>query len=420
MSSRNARIAHLVVVNAFVGAMVGLERTVLPLVAEEDFGIASKAAALAFIATFGVTKAVMNAVAGALSERWGRKKLLLAGWLLGVPVPLMIAYAPAWGWILVANVVLGINQALTWSMTVVMKVDLAETRRYGLVIGLNEFSGYTGMAAAAAATGWLASRYALRPEPFYLGAALAIAGLLVSALARETAPSSAATTREDDGGARTGARTSGNGASTSTTEEATAPQGGVALSLSEVMARSVWKDPRLAVASLSGLATNLKDGVLWGLLPILLASRDVPLQRIGIVVALYPLVWAGSQLLFGPLSDRTGRRPLIVGGMAVQGIGVALFLGAESYPGYLLASTAVGLGTGMVYPTLLAFVSEEAGTLWRATALGVYRFWRDLGYAVGALGGGLVADRLDLSASLAATAAVAVLAGLAFLAGTRR
>ena len=384
-----ARIAHLVAVNAFVGSMVGLERTVLPLVAEADFGIASRAAVLAFIATFGVTKAVVNALAGALSERWGRKRLLLAGWLVGLPVPLIIAFAPSWGWVLAANVLLGMNQALTWSMTVVMKVDLAEPRRYGLVIGLNEFSGYAGMAVTAAATGWVASRYALRPEPFYLGVALAAAGLLLSLAVPETRPP------------RQPAAT------------------GDAVSFFDVMTRSLWSDAGLSAASLSGLATNLKDGVLWGLLPLLLVSRDVPVEGIGVVVGLYPLVWAGSQLGFGPLSDRVGRRGLIVTGMAVQGAGVVLFAVGSGYPVYLLAATAVGLGTGMVYPTLLAFVSDGAEPEWQATALGVYRFWRDLGYALGALGGGLLADALGLETALEVTAFVAVAAGLVFLGRTR-
>lgn len=388
------RIAHLVAINAFVGAMVGLERTVLPLVAEAEFGIASKAAVLAFIATFGVTKAVMNAFAGALAERWGRKRLLVGGWLVGLPVPLIIAFAPTWGWILAANVLLGVNQALTWSMTVVMKVDLAEPRRYGLVIGLNEFSGYAGMALAAAATGWVAARYALRPEPFYLGVALGAAGLLLSLVVRETRPP----------------RSRGIGKAE---EDDATP------TFADVMRRSVWSDAGLSAASVSGLATNFKDGVLWGLLPLLLASRAVPVESIGVVVGLYPLVWAGSQLGFGPLSDRLGRRGLIVGGMVVQGSGVALFALGTTYPVYLLAATAVGLGTGMVYPTLLAFVSEAAEPEWQATALGVYRFWRDLGYALGALGGGLIADAMGVSVSLLVTAGVAGLAGVVFFARTR-
>lgn len=388
------RIAHLVAVNAFVGAMVGLERTVLPLIAEADFGIASKAAVLAFIATFGVTKAVTNAFAGALAERWGRKRLLVGGWLVGLPVPLIIAFAPTWGWILAANVLLGVNQALTWSMTVVMKVDLAERRRYGLVIGLNEFSGYAGMALAAAATGWVASRYALRPEPFYLGVALGAVGLLLSLVVRETRPPRP------------------RGAGKAEKDDATP-------TFADVMTRSVWSDAGLSAASVSGLATNFKDGVLWGLLPLLLASRAVPVESIGVVVGLYPLVWAGSQLGFGPLSDRLGRRGLIVGGMVVQGSGVALFALGTTYPVYLLAATAVGLGTGMVYPTLLAFVSEAAEPEWQATALGVYRFWRDLGYALGALGGGLIADGLGVSVSLLVTAGVAGLAGVVFFVRTR-
>lgn len=388
-----SRILHLVAINAFVGAMVGLERTVLPLIAEADFGIASRAAGIAFIATFGLTKATFNAFAGVLSERWGRKSLLVAGWIAGVPVPLVIILAPSWGWILFANVLLGVNQALTWSMTVIMKVDLVEPRKYGLVIGLNEFSGYAGMAVTAAATGWLASAWGLRPEPFYLGIGLAVTGLGLSLLVRDTAPGQSSSARDTS---------------------SKAP------SLGRTVARRSLEDPRLSTAGVCGLVTNLKDGVLWGLLPILLASRGLTIERVGLVVALYPLVWAVSQLLFGPMSDRVGRRGLIASGMVVQGAGVALFATGQSYLAYLGAAVTVGIGTGMVYPTLLAFVSETAEAAWRASALGFYRFWRDLGYALGALGGGVVADGFGIPTSLLAAAGIALLAGVVFHVGTRR
>lgn len=384
------RILHLVLVNAFVGGMVGIERTVLPLLAEADFGIASTASALAFIVTFGVTKASVNFFAGALSERWGRKRLLLLGWLVGIPVPLILIWAPSWSWVLFANVLLGMNQSLTWSMTVVMKIDLATKKTFGLVIGWNEFAGYAGMAATAAATAFLAANYGLRPEPFYLGVVLAVTGLILSLFVGETRQPSASS----------GEKTS--------------------LSMSTVLARGTFSDPRLSAASLSGLATNLKDGVLWGLLPIALSARGLSVERIGIVVALYPLVWATSQLVFGPLSDRIGRRGLIVGGLLVQAAGVSLFASGEAYLTYLIAAVLAGAGTGMVYPTLLAFVSDCSEPEWRASALGVYRLWRDLGYAVGALGGGLAADALGVSSALGFGAAIAVMAATTFFMRTRQ
>jgi MFS family permease len=384
------RILHLVVINAFVGGMVGMERTVLPLLAEADFGVASRAAALSFIATFGVTKACVNFFAGTLSERWGRKPLLVLGWLVGLPVPLVLIWAPSWSWILLANVLLGVNQSLTWSMTVVMKVDLATRKTFGLVIGWNEFAGYAGVATAAAATGLVASSYGLRPEPFYLGIAFAVVGLALSLAVPETMI----------GSTRTG----------SVAREATSGRD----SMFSVLARGTWADTRLSAASVSGLATNLKDGVLWGLLPLLLATRGLAIRDIGVVVGLYPLVWATSQLVFGPLSDRIGRRGLIVSGLAVQGAGVSLFALATSYPVLLLAAGLAGVGTGMVYPTLLAFVSDVAPPERRASALGVYRLWRDLGYAVGALGGGIVADSFGIPTALGLTAGLAAVAALTF------
>ena len=369
--------------------MVGIERTVLPILAEADFGIASKASTLAFIVTFGITKASVNFFAGALSERWGRKRLLILGWLIGIPVPLILIWAPSWSWVLFANVLLGMNQSLTWSMTVVMKVDLATKNTFGLVIGWNEFAGYAGMAATAAATAFLAANYGLRPEPFYLGVALAITGLILSLFVGETRQPMASS------------------------------RGRPSLSMPTVLARGTFSDPSLSAASLSGLATNLKDGVLWGLLPIALTGRGLSVERIGFVVALYPLVWATSQLFFGPLSDRIGRRGLIVGGLIVQAAGVSLFASGDAYLIYLIAAVLAGAGTGMVYPTLLAFVSDCSKPEWRASALGVYRLWRDLGYAVGALGGGLAADALGVSAALGFGTAITVVAATTFFVRTR-
>jgi len=378
------RILHLVVINAFVGGMVGIERTVLPLLADVEFGIASKAATLAFIATFGITKAAVNFFAGTLSERLGRKRLLVTGWLVGIAVPLILIWAPSWSWVLVANVLLGVNQALTWSMTVVMKVDLATPRTFGLVIGWNEFAGYAGMAVTAAITGGIATTYGLRPAPFALGVLLAVVGLILSLIARETRPS------------------------------IDRAQSGPLPSMGRAFARGTWTDPRLSSASLAGLATNLKDGALWGLLPLLLAAEGRTVAEVGLVVGTYPLVWATSQLVFGPMSDRYGRWGLICGGLVTQGVGVGIFTLGGSLASHLAGALVVGTGTGMVYPVLLAFVSDNAEAHARASALGVYRLWRDSGYAVGALGAGLAADRVGLESSLAGTAFVMLAASCVF------
>ena len=394
------QILLLVLTNAFVGGMVGIERTVLPLIAETDFGIASTASAVAFIATFGVTKALVNVLAGGLSDRWGRRRLLILGWLVGIPIPLILMYAPSWSWILFANVLLGVNQSLTWSMTVVMKVDLATPKTYGLVIGWNEFAGYAGLSVTAVATGFVAAQYGLRPEPFYIGVAVALVGLGLSLATRDThrlvAPVGPPASRTRD------------------------PSGhGPAPSLGTVLRRGTFAHAGLSAASLGGLATNLKDGALWGLLPIVLAARGLGIDRIGVVVALYPGVWAISQLYFGPLSDRIGRRGLITAGLVLQGFGVGIFGVGTSYLHYLAAAVTAGLGTGMVYPTLLAFVSDLSGAEWRASALGVYRLWRDLGYAVGALSAGLVADALGAPAALSAVAGLVLFVALVFRVGAR-
>lgn len=375
----------LVLLNAFVGGMVGLERTVLPLVAEVDFGLASKTAVVAFVATFGLVKAIVNFFAGDLGDRWTRRRVLILGWLLALPVPLLLLWAPSWGWVLLANALLGANQGLAWSMTVVMKIDLARPDQRGLATGLNEAAGYGGLALVALGTGLVAARYGLRPEPFLVGIGLAVAGLGLSLLVRDTGQL-AHRARQADG-----------------SHQHEPP------SLLEVAKRASLTEPTLSAASLGGLATNLKDGMLWGLLPLLLASAGLDVDRTGVVVAVYPAVWGASQLLFGPLSDRWGRKALIVPGLGLQAAGVAGFLVAGAYPGYLAAAAITGLGTGMVYPTFLALVSDVAQASWRASALGVYRFWRDAGYAVGALGAALVADLLGLEAAVAAVAGLTAL-----------
>jgi MFS family permease len=354
--------------------MVGLERTVLPVLAQERFGIASATAATSFIVAFGVTKAFTNLFAGRLADRFGRKHILVTGWLLGVSVPLLILWAPVWPVVVAANALLGVNQGLAWSMTVNMKLDIAGPKRRGLVVGLNEAAGYTGLAVVAFATGFLA-------QPFYLGIGIAIVGLALSLFARETHPS--VFPREHGSVGR--------------------PAG---YPLSTEASADPWGPPwRLSVG---GLATNLKDGALWGLLPILLISGGATVATVALVVAAYPLVWGLTQGGFGWWSDRIGRRALVVTGLATQGAGVAWLAFA---PG-LLPAAFVGLGTAMAYPTLLAAVSDAAAPGRRATALGVYRFWRDMGYAVGALGAGVLADLIGVREALFAVAAVVALAAL--------
>lgn len=378
----------LVTVSAFVGGMVGIERTILPLLAEARFGIASKAAAVAFIATFGLTKAAVNLVAGRLSDHWGRRRILLLGWAVGLPVPLVLLYAPSWGWILAANVLLGVNQGLTWSMTVVMKVDLVPGRARALVVGWNEFAGYAGMAGAAALTGYIASVRGLWPEPFYVGLALAVTGLALSWLTADTRPPPSA--------------------------HAGAPP---AVSLARAAREGSFAHPGLSAASLAGLVTNLKDGALWGLLAMLLTAQGVPLDRAGVIVGLYPAVWAVTQLAAGPLAARLGSRTLILAGLALQALGVGGFAVAVTYAGYVPAAVLAGLGTGLVYPTLQVLVSDTAGPARQASALGVYRFWRDAGYAVGALGAGAIAE-LGLRPAMGAVAVTVAAATLVVRART--
>ena len=369
-------IGLLAIVTAFVGAMLGLERTVLPLVAGTEFGITSAVGVLAFVATFGLSKAAMNLTAGHLADRVGRRRVLMAGWIAALPVPLLILLAPSWTWIVAANVLLGVSQGMAWSMTVVMKLDLVGERRRGLVVGLNEFAGYGGMAAAAYITGVMAASAGLRAAPFVLGLVLATGGLVLSLYVPETDRSSHQATGQRDGNER----------------------------LRTVFRRVTWAKPALSGASLAGLATNLKDGVLWGLLPLVLARDGLSLGQIGATVALYPAVWSVTQLVTGSLSDGLGRRGLIGAGLMLQAAGVALLAGPSSFTSALTAAVLVGLGTGMAYPTLQAFVADAAGSSWRASALGVYRMWRDMGYVVGALGFGLLADAVGLPAALAAMA----------------
>ena len=379
----------LVLVNAFVGAMVGMERSILPAIAEQQFHLVARVAILSFIVVFGVTKALTNYFAGRLSDRYGRKLVLVAGWLVAVPVPFLLMWAPDWNWVVAANALLGVSQGLTWSTTVIMKIDLVGPRRRGLAMGLNEFSGYFALALSALATGWLAARYGLRPEPFYPGLVYVAAGLALSWFAvRETRHHVAHELRSH-------------------------PQanGDAALTQGEIFRRTSLTDRNLSSVSQVGLVNNLNDGMAWGLFPLVFAAAGMTLAQIGVLAAIYPAVWGGAQLVTGALSDRVGRKWLIVGGMWVQAAGIAVTaLGAE-FMVFSAGAVLLGVGTAMVYPTLLAAIGDVAHPAWRASAVGVYRLWRDLGYAVGALLAGITADRFGLASAVWLVAALTLLSG---------
>ncbi len=389
------QFALLVAVNALVGGMVGQERTVLPLLATEVFGLQALSSALTFIVAFGLTKAVTNFAAGALSDRYGRKPVLVAGWLIGLPVPLLLIWAPAWEWVVFANVLLGINQGLTWSTTVIMKIDLVGPARRGLAMGLNEAAGYGAVALTAFATGLIAERWGLRPAPFLLGLAYAGLGLGLSTIF----------VRETRGHAR---------------HEAAAHAGREhlhgGLSTRRVFALASLREPALSAASQAGLVNNLNDGVAWGLLPIYYATAGLGVAEIGTLAAIYPAVWGLGQLVTGALSDRLGRKGLIVGGMLLQAAALALVASVRGFAPWAGAAALLGAGTAMVYPTLLAVVGDVAHPAWRASAVGVYRLWRDGGFAVGALLAGAIADRLGMAAAIWAVAALTGASGLVVLA----
>jgi MFS family permease len=374
----------LVVVNAFVGAMVGMERTILPPIAEHEFHLVAKTAVLSFIVVFGVTKALTNYLAGRLSDRLGRKHVLVAGWLVAAPVPFLLMTAPTWGWVLFANALLGISQGLTWSTTVIMKIDLAGPQKRGLAMGLNEFAGYFAVAASALATGFVAAHHGLRPQPFYLGVAFVAIGLVLSvALVRETKHHVAAESRL----------------------HGELPPGGVP-SPREVFWRTTLLDRNLSSVSQAGLVNNLNDGMAWGLFPLVFAAANMDLARIGTLAAIYPATWGVGQLFTGAWSDRVGRKWLIAGGMWVQAVGIVAVVLATGFAGFALGAALLGIGTAMVYPTLLAAIGDVAHPSWRASSVGVYRLWRDLGYAIGALVAGAIADAFGLSWAMALVAAL--------------
>lgn len=385
-----AQFSLLVVVNAFVGAMIGMERSILPAIAEQDFQLAARTAVLSFIVVFGVTKALTNYLAGRLSDRFGRKHVLVAGWFIAAPVPFLLMWAPSWNWVLFANVLLGVSQGLTWSMTVIMKIDLAGAKNRGLAMGLNEFAGYFAVAGSALATGLIAARYGLRPEPFYLGIGFVAVGLGLSALVvRETKHHVAL--------------------------ESTL-HGGLSSEVQPTQREIFWRtsllDRNLSSVSQAGLVNNLNDGMAWGLFPLFFAAARMNIGQIGTLAAVYPATWGIAQLFTGAWSDRVGRKWLIATGMWVQAVGIGVVIVSGGFAGFAAGAALLGIGTAMVYPTLLAAIGDVAHPSWRASSVGVYRLWRDLGYAFGALLAGATADALGLPAAMWMIAALTFGSGL--------
>jgi MFS family permease len=382
------QVALLVGISALVGGMVGQERTILPLLATDVFGLAGVASALTYLIAFGVTKAGANLAAGALADRYGRKPVLVAGWLIGMPVPLLLIWAPEWGWIVLANVLLGLNQGLTWSTTVIMKIDLVGPTRRGLAMGLNEAAGYGAVALTALATGAIAQAAGLRPAPFFLGLAYAGLGLAASVLfVRET---SHHVEHEQ-----------------STTEQASA------LTWRSAFLRTTVRERSLSAACQAGLVNNLNDGMAWGLLPLFYAAAGLSIGEIGVLAATYPAVWAVAQIGTGAWSDRVGRKRLIVAGMFLQAGAIGVIAAGSSFVIWLVAGIVLGLGTALVYPTLLAVIADVADPAWRGSAVGIYRLWRDLGFAVGAVLVGLVADAAGIASAIWIVATIT--AGSGFL-----
>ncbi len=380
----------LVLVNAFVGAMVGMERSILPLIAEQEFKLAAHTAILTFIVVFGVSKALTNYFAGRFSDVYGRKIILVAGWLIATPVPFLLMWAPSWNWVLLANVLLGISQGLTWSTTVIMKIDLAGPRNRGMAMGINEFSGYFAVGAAALATGWIAAQYGLRPQPFYPGVAFALIGLLLSVFV----------VRETQSHAQHEAALTPGQAQIERPSQKT------------IFWQTSWRDPNLFSISQAGLVNNLNDGMAWGLFPLVFASAGMTLTQIGMLAAIYPTMWGVCQLFTGAISDRIGRKGLIVVGMWVQAMGIAIITITLLFSWAVVGAVLLGVGTAMVYPTLLAAIGDVVNPAWRASAVGVYRFWRDMGYAIGALLSGVVADLFGASDAMGLIASLTFLSGV--------
>jgi MFS family permease len=386
-----AQFTLLVIVNAFVGAMVGIERSILPAIAEQEFALAARSAILSFIVVFGISKALTNYGAGRWSDRFGRKPVLVIGWLVAAPVPFLLMWAPDWNWILFANVLLGVSQGLTWSTTVIMKIDLVGSKQRGLAMGLNEFAGYVALSASALATGFIAARYGLRPQPFYLGVVFVAAGLALSAvLVRETR----------------------HHVAHETSLAPPPPTDERVLSPGEVFWRTTLLDRNLSSVSQAGMINNLNDGMAWGLFPLVFAAAGMDLVQVGVLAAIYPATWGFAQLLTGALSDHVGRKPLIVWGMWIQAAGIAAMAIVDQFMGFVAGAVLIGVGTAMVYPALLAAIGDVALPAWRASAVGVYRLWRDLGYAAGALMAGFTADAFGLGAAMWLVAALTFAAGV--------
>ncbi|PKR79347.1 MFS transporter [Halalkalibacillus sediminis] len=374
--------------NFFVGSMVGIERTILPIIGEDEFGLASTSAALSFIVSFGFSKAIINYFAGEIADRFGRKKVLIAGWVIGLFVPVLIIFAHAWWVIVVANVLLGLNQGLTWSMAVNMKIDISKATQRGTAVGMNEFAGYSGVAIMAAVSGYVASTYALRPEPFFIGIAVVIIGIILSIFIRDTQEfldiqvKNNTTVEEDE------------------------------LSSKQVFNLTTFKDRNLSSASLSGLTTNLKDGMAWGLFPLYFTTVGLTVSEVGIIVAAYPAAWGVFQLVTGIWSDKIGRKVLITNGMLLQAASLWFILLVDGFFLWLIGAILLGVGTAMVYPTLQAAIGDVAAPSWRASSMGVYRFWRDSGYAFGAILAGVFTDFISVSWAIGLVAILPFLAGV--------
>ena len=384
----------LIVVNAFVGSMIGIEQTVVPLIGKNEFGIDSNAIILSFIASFGLVKAVLNLYAGSLAERLGRKKVLIIGWLFGLPVPFLLLMAPDWNWVILANVLLGVNQALAWSMTVNMKIDLVGKEKRGLALGLNEFAGYLSVAVVGFGTGYLASIYGLKPFPFYFGIGFAIIGTLLSVLAvkdtRQFVQLEMQNQKEQE------RKSSGR-------------------SFRQVFVQTSWKNRTLLAVSQAGLVNNLVFGVSWGLFTLYFATFQLDVNEIGYLKAIHPAIWGILQLGTGSLSDRIGRKSLIYTGMIVQAFGIWIVLFSDTELGWIAGMSLLGVGTALVYPTLLAAISDVANPSWRATSLGVYRFWRDLGFVFGAVGVGILADIFGINTAIHSVAWISLASGVIVL-----
>ncbi len=374
----------LVIVNAFVGGMIGLERTIIPQIAEVDFGMAAKTAILSFIVVFGITKAITNYYTGTLANRFGRKNLLVTGWLFALPVPILLIYAPNWNWIIAANIFLGVGQGLTWSSTVVMKIDLVGEKDRGFAMGLNEFAGYVALAAIAFLTGWIANNYGLRPYPFYVGIGMAVIGLLLSWIFVKD-------TRKHVQLESTSSNT---------------PK------LNRVFWETTWQHKNLGSITQAGLVNNLNDGMVWGLFPLLLTSKGFDLHEIGIIVATYPAVWGLGQLYSGKLADKYCKKTLLFIGMFIQGIALLGMISANSFSWFITLSSILGIGTAIVYPTFLAAISDYTHPDQRPKSIGIFRLWRDLGYAIGAILTGLIADRFGLVAPIFAIGLLTVVSSL--------